>query len=840
MKAWRVGWVGLLWLAGQAGAATWMVATNGNDATGTGSLGAPFRSVARGLQQAVSGDVVEVRGGTYREAEEVRFRQPGVTLRSRAGEWAVLEAPVDNETDFSVCVLIDPDADHTTLSRLEIVGGYYYGVMLQTKWDWGDPNDREGACHVTIEDCVIRDTGRDAIKITPNCDDVLIERCEIYRTGVGPANVGAENAEGIDCVNGDRVVVRDCDIRDVFSTGVYLKGGSTDGLIERTRVSRCGGGGILLGFDTSPEYFDLGANPGYYENIRGTVRNCLVRETGWEGIGMYAASNPAVLNNTLVNVCTGNVHAALYFGLTYQDWDDNAGRPASTGAQIFNNVIAQPSGFSDEMFEIRYSSDLGGMSALEGWPTMDYNGYTVGGGGVARFTDNRPGTTLSQGTLAQWRAHAGTDGKSRTNDPQFADAGASNWALKARSPYVDRGTNMGWMGAATDLDGESRVANAVVDAGALEYRGGATAIDHRHVDVRQLTAERINRAMSELHIAYGHTSHGSQLTDGMSGLVGFANGGGKGLALTQDIFAWNYGGHEGALDLRDGVLCDDVGYYPAWVVCTSNYLNDPANADVNVVIWSWCGQMDDKYAGGTLTNEYLAPMAAFERNYPNVTFVYMTGHVDIWDDANNKAACEAIRNWCSVSNRVLYDFNDIEHYNPDGAYFEFVNDDCGVYNGAGGSQIGNWAVAWQTSHVQNVDWYECNSAHSEPLNANLKAYAAWALWCRIAELRGEAAWDAGYQSLGGGWRRLGWFGDYVPMGSGGWIWHNQHGFFYVAPNAVPGDVWMYANDMGWLWTGNATYPFLYRADPASWLWYNGSVNPRWFRNMTAGTWESRP
>jgi hypothetical protein len=34
--------------------------------------------------------------------------------------------------------------------------------------------------------------------------------------------------------------------------------------------------------------------------------------------------------------------------------------------------------------------------------------------------------------------------------------------------------------------------------------------------------------------------------------------------------------------------------------------------------------------------------------------------------------------------------------------------------------------------VEGVDWYNCDSAHSQPLNANRKAYAAWWLWCRLA------------------------------------------------------------------------------------------------------------
>ena len=100
-------------------------------------------------------------------------------------------------------------------------------------------------------------------------------------------------------------------------------------------------------------------------------------------------------------------------------------------------------------------------------------------------------------------------------------------------------------------------------------------------------------------------------------------------------------------------------------------------------------------------------------------------------------------------------------------------------------------------------------------------------------------WDAGYTDIGSGWRRLDWFGDYTPMGSG-WNWHNKHGFLYAAPASYEYDIWFYTQDMGWLWTSRTKYPFLYRSSDGAWLWYNGATNPRWFRNMTAGTWESRP
>jgi hypothetical protein len=104
----------------------------------------------------------------------------------------------------------------------------------------------------------------------------------------------------------------------------------------------------------------------------------------------------------------------------------------------------------------------------------------------------------------------------------------------------------------------------------------------------------------------------------------------------------------------------------------------------------------------------------------------------------------------------------------------------------------------------------------------------------------RTGWDAGYQNIGGGWRRLSWFGDYIPMGGAGWIWHNKHGFLFAPASSTPQNVWMYAQDMGWLYTGNALYPFLYRAGDGAWLWYNGARNPRWFFNYSASAWESRP
>ena len=91
-------------------------------------------------------------------------------------------------------------------------------------------------------------------------------------------------------------------------------------------------------------------------------------------------------------------------------------------------------------------------------------------------------------------------------------------------------------------------------------------IDHECRTLASIPRECIESAKSRLHIAYGHTSHGSQLITGMTGLVGF-----KGT-----LYAFNSGGTGGALDLRDTPFAgaSDLGNpdRTAWTGATRTYL----------------------------------------------------------------------------------------------------------------------------------------------------------------------------------------------------------------------------------------------------------------------------
>ena len=257
--------------------------------------------------------------------------------------------------------------------------------------------------------------------------------------------------------------------------------------------------------------------------------------------------------------------------------------------------------------------------------------------------------------------------------------------------------------------------------------GSGKIMDHSDATLEKLSTSEIENAKQKLHIAYGHTSHGSQLVSGMSGLVDF-----KGV-----LYTFNNGGTNGALDLRDTPFsgASDLGNpnRTAWADATRNYLNN--NGDINVIIWSWCGQVSS--ATEEDINTYLNLMTELEEDFPDVIFVYMTGHLDgSGEEGNLNQRNEQIRNYCSAHNKYLYDFEDIESYDPDGETNYMLlnaNDACEYDSDGNDSRDANWAVEWRDAHTQDVDWYQCGSAHSDALNANQKAYAAWALWVAIAK-----------------------------------------------------------------------------------------------------------
>jgi hypothetical protein len=423
------------------------VSPSGSDRAGAGTLSKPYATVARAILESRPGDTITLRGGTY--AGGIAVVQPAVTLRSYPGEWAVIRSPTDDPAAGST-IRFEADAHGCKLQRLELVGGEYYSVKTETHWESGAA-PRPGASKLLIEDCKLHGSGRDVIKITPGCDDIVIRRCEIYNSG----RRDPSNAEGIDNTNGDRMVVQDCYIHDIATTGVYPKGGSIGSVIERNLLLNIGGLGIEVGQTTDYPYLDLVANPGLYENIDGIVRNNIIVKTGYAGIGLQGSLRAQVYNNTLVNVAERGHPGILFRSIDQQPPSGKAVIVGNKDAAVINNLVVLAAASDSPLIDIREAGVTGTL-------TLSHNRYYTSRG-RARFSDQRGGNGFF-GDLAGWQRHVGGDARSTEGDPQLD----RHYHLAAGSPLIDAGRKLS--AVADDFDTQRRTGTP--DIGADESATG--------------------------------------------------------------------------------------------------------------------------------------------------------------------------------------------------------------------------------------------------------------------------------------------------------------------------------------------------------------------------------
>lgn len=259
-----------------------------------------------------------------------------------------------------------------------------------------------------------------------------------------------------------------------------------------------------------------------------------------------------------------------------------------------------------------------------------------------------------------------------------------------------------------------------------EAATAALIIDHNCCVIDLVPPGWVEQAKAGLRICYGHTSHGSQLVSGMQVLENDPDNGG--------LFDFNTSGaiEPDVLSLDDYTPSGDLGNpdRTTWASRTRSHLDGPGS-DRNVVLWSWCGQADTSAENIDL---YLGLMDQLEADYPAVTFIYMTGHLNGSGETGNLfQRNNQIRDFCAANGKVLFDFADIESYDPDGEYFRDrdANDNCD-YNG------GNWAVEWCAANPGQCA--SCSCAHSQCLNCQQKGKAVWWMLACLA------GWEPGGMS----------------------------------------------------------------------------------------------
>ncbi|HAW97059.1 MAG TPA: hypothetical protein DCX67_00845, partial [Opitutae bacterium] len=82
-------------------------------------------------------------------------------------------------------------------------------------------------------------------------------------------------------------------------------------------------------------------------------------------------------------------------------------------------------------------------------------------------------------------------------------------------------------------------------------------------------------------------------------------------------------------------------------------------------------------------------------------------------------------------------------------------------------------------------------------------------------------WWQGHGQIQGNWRQS-WLGIFLPHRSG-WIYHTElHWLFAHA--GKDGDLWLWSDKLGWIWTSEGVYPHLYGNTKANWFFFFKNID----------------
>jgi parallel beta-helix repeat protein len=427
-----------------ADAATYYVATNGNDSA-NGSIGTPFRTLTKAAGVVGAGDVVNVRGGVYKEKVQITAKGTAnarILIQSHPGETAIFDG-VGSARNENVITLYQ--SSYVDLSRFEVRNAGQIGIC-----SWGSNNVRilNNTVHHSYRNGIY--VGWDVFGVSY---DNVVDGNTVYNNVLENANRAFPNGG--------------------WATGVSMNY-TERGRVTNNRIYENDGEGIvtilskytLIEGNELSDNFSVGI---YVDNSRFVKVNAnLIYSTGnsrYFRTG-YPASGIATANEfydhalpSSDNTFTNNIVINSRWGFFYGAYD--------AGGGLKNAIVANNTFYKAASTMIWIEKDSHANNVFE-----NNIFYQVGGTGMLDVTGN--GVTYRNNVW--YGAPIAASSSDIIADPRFANPGgfkAADYKLTSDSPAVQSGRDLSTI-VRDDFFGIARPSTFDIGAHQFTTAGGST------------------------------------------------------------------------------------------------------------------------------------------------------------------------------------------------------------------------------------------------------------------------------------------------------------------------------------------------------------------------------